>query len=101
MLRNKVQDILNGIYFNDSAVYSVSGRAINDIMEAFDEIGDRIEQEYFSQFDNLQEEIQSFEIYVRELKSEIENLEAELDYERIQNFKLSELIYNLGGEIKE
>jgi len=35
------------------------------------------------------------------LRSEIENLEAELDYERVQNFKLSELIHNLGGEIEE
>jgi len=101
MLRDKVQDILNGIYFNDNAVYSVSGRAINDIMDVFDELEDTIEEKYQYKIESLEEELRDSEIYVRELRSEIENLEAELDYERVQNFKLSELIHNLGGEIEE
>lgn len=95
MQGNKVQEILNSNIFYGSVDYSVSGRAINDLIEAFENIRDELREEYHYQIDSLEEELQSSEIYVRELKSEIENLEAELDYERTQNFKLSQMISDL------
>lgn len=95
MQGNKVQEILNSNVFYNDSVYSVSGRAINDLIEAFENIRDELREEYHYQIDSLEEELQSSEIYVRELKSEIENLEAELDYERTQNFKLSQMISDL------
>lgn len=95
MQGNKVQEILNSNVFYGSVDYSVSGRAINDLIEAFENIRDELREEYHYQIDSLEEELQSSEIYVRELKSEIEDLEAELDYERTQNFKLSQMISDL------
>lgn len=95
MKGNKVQEILNSNVFYGSVDYSVSGRAINDLIQAFEDIRDEMRQEYQYQIDSLEEELQDSEIYVRELKSEIEDLEVQLDDLRLDNDMLNQRVYEL------
>lgn len=98
MQGNKVQEILNSNVFYNDSVYSVSGRAINDLIEAFENIRDELREEYHYQIDSLEEELQSSEIYVRELKSEIEYLNVEIENLNEDNYRLNQRVFELEKE---
>lgn len=90
MFHNKVQEILNQNHFADKAVYSVSGRAINEIIDAFAELQDEIRNEYENHIDDLRIELdfarmrsENLEERIEDLKLENSELMDELDYQKL------------------
>lgn len=88
MFYNKVQEILNQNYFVDKAVYSVSGRAINEIIDAFVELQDEIRNEYENHIDDLRIELDFLRMRNENLQERIENLEFENDDLQLENSEL-------------
>lgn len=90
MFYNKVQEILNQNYFSDKAIYSVSGRAINEVIDAFAELQDEIRNEYENRIDDLRLELglermknENLEERIEDLKLENSELMDELDYQKL------------------
>lgn len=90
MFYNKVQEILNQNYFSDKAIYSVSGRAINEVIDAFAELQDEIRNEYENHIDDLRLELdlermknENLEERIEDLKLENSELMDELDYQKL------------------
>ena len=90
MFYNKVQEILNQNYFSDKVVYSISGRAINEIIDAFAELQDEIRNEYENHIDDLRLELdfarmrsENLEERIEDLKLENSELMDELDYQKL------------------
>ena len=90
MFYNKVQEILNQNYFSDKAIYSVSGRAINEVIDAFAELQDEIRNEYENHIDDLRLELdfarmrsENLQDRIEDLKLENSELMDELDYQKL------------------
>lgn len=81
MKDNKVQEILNQNIFDSKVVYPVSGRAINDLIDAWEDMQELIRVNY--------------ELKIEQLQSEIENLECEIDYLEHENGRLNDELDSL------
>ena len=88
MLRNKVQEILNQNHFANMSVYSVSGRAINEIMYAFTELQDQIRNEYKNHIDHLKIELDFERMKSENLQDRIDDLQFENDDLQLENSEL-------------
>ena len=93
----KVNEILNQYSFIDKGIYSVTGRAINDIIQAFIEV----RSEFEGEIDNLRTEVIQLEITCEGMFLENETLLGEI-FELEQEIELlNQDLWNLKNQIEE